>query len=260
MPADTQIAIVNESTVVTDAEVQHVTNALQVQVHRDYLAAWGRDADLTFYPAGKTPPAPSWLIAILDVADVQGAGGYHDLTQAGLPLGKVFAKTNKDAGDAWSVAFSHELLEMLGDSDINQCVFLPHGNGGVLLAYENCDAVEADQYGYKIDDVLCSDFVYPSWFWTIPAPAGTTFDHMGHCTSQFQILPGGYIGVYEIGYGRGWTQLTAQRGCFTLHHPADFALALEDVAPYHARPQVGSRREKRQTPRHHWLRSTAPRP
>jgi hypothetical protein len=43
----------------------------------------------------------------------------HDTTPDGLPLGKVFAGTDKAFGTQWTVTASHELLEMLGDPAIN---------------------------------------------------------------------------------------------------------------------------------------------
>jgi hypothetical protein len=41
--------------------------------------------------------------------------GYHDLTNEGLPLGKVFAGSDMVNGYNWTVTASHELLEMLID-------------------------------------------------------------------------------------------------------------------------------------------------
>ena len=58
--------------------------------------------------------------------------GYHDLTTTGLPIGKVFAKTTFDAGDLVSVTLSHEVLETLGDPDINLIV----QKGSRAYAYE----------------------------------------------------------------------------------------------------------------------------
>ena len=56
----------------------------------------------------------------------------------------------------------------------------------------------------------------------------------------FQLLKGGYIGIYDVTSGSGWQQITAQLG------------------PRHrrVRPPVGSRRERRRTPKHDWQRST----
>jgi hypothetical protein len=235
------ISVINASTVLSDADVQKVVPALQTQVHRDFAPAWGIDADLTFVPHGKRPAANTWWLVVLDNSDQAGALGYHDITRQGLPLGKVFAKSDMQYGLQWSVTASHELLEMLADPDINLTAFvqkdLQHGR---LFAYEVCDAVEADELGYQIDGVQVSDFVFPSWFESFRKKDATQFDYCNLVKEPFQLLKGGYIGVYDVNGGGGWVQLTA------------------DLSPqvYAARPKVGTRRERRRTPRDQWLKST----
>jgi hypothetical protein len=240
--SDIHIAVLNRSTVLTDHRVQPVVAALQTQVHRDWAPVWGNDADLSFVPARTQPEPGSWWLVILDDSDQAGALGYHDLTTEGLPIGKVFAHSDLTAGLQWSVTASHELLEMLGDPDINLTAFVqPDATSGTLYAYEVCDSCEADQYGYAIDSVTVSDFVYPPWFESFRSPGSIQFDHGKHITAPFQLLPGGYIGAFDLTAGTGWHQLTAQ------------TTALQRAM----RARVGSRRERRRTPRDHWLRSEA---
>src|SRR5262249_55064263 len=112
----------------------------------------------------KKPSAQSWWIAVLDDSDVADALGYHDVTKAGLPVGKVFAKTDLQAGSSVSATLSHELCEMHGDPDINLIAFVETGPHAGMYAYETADPVEADDLGLRIDGVLLSDFVYPSYF------------------------------------------------------------------------------------------------
>jgi hypothetical protein len=235
------ISVINASTVLSDADVQKVVPALQTQVHRDFAPAWGIDAELNFVPHGKRPAPNTWWLAVLDNSDQAGALGYHDITRQGLPLGKVFAKSDMQFGLQWSVTASHELLEMLADPDINLTAFVQKDmQHGRLFAYEVCDAVEADELGYQIDGVLVSDFVFPSWFESFRKSNGTQFDYCKLVKESFQLLKGGYIGVYDVNGGGGWVQLTA------------------DPSPhvYAARPKVGTRRERRRTPRDQWLKST----
>ena len=240
--ADIKISVINESTVVTDAEVTAAVQDLQTQVSRDFAMAWGIDADLIFVGSGSQPQSGSWWLVILDNSDQAGALGYHDLTNEGLPLGKVFAATDKQFGANWTVTASHELLEMLGDPDINLTALVQSGDTtGRLYAYEVADACEADNYGYTIGNTLVSDFVFPAWFQSF-APRGTQLDQQSHIQQPFEILPGGYIGVFDITNGSGWQQLTGQ----------------EAMATSASRPRVGSRRERRRTSRHAWLRSDRP--
>jgi len=48
-----QIAVINATTVLTDAALQSMVDAVQTQVHRDFLPAWGVDAALHFVPKGE---------------------------------------------------------------------------------------------------------------------------------------------------------------------------------------------------------------
>jgi hypothetical protein len=235
-----QISIINESTVLPDAEVLPVVAALQKQVTNDFRPVWGTDAELTLVSRGAQPPNGSWWLVLLDDSDQANALGYHDLTSDGLPIGKVFAGSDLKAGTSWTVTASHELLEMLGDPNINLTVFVQNSNtAGTLFAYEVCDACEDDTLGYSIDNVLLSDFIYPAWFESFRAEGSTQFDRMNKIQTPFQLLAGGYIGTFNVNSGSGWTQLTAEKRPTTLQN----------------RGAVGTRRERRNTPRDLWVNS-----
>ena len=239
-PVTTQISVINESTVLTDAEVTPVVIALQQQVTNDFRPVWGIDAELKMIPQG-TPATPgTWWLVILDDSDQAGALGYHDLTPDGLPMGKVFAGSDLKAGDSWSVTASHELLEMLADPNINLTVFVQDANTtGTLYAYEVCDACEDDSLGYTINNVQVSDFVYPAWFESFRTEGSTQFDRMNQIKDPLQLLAGGYIGVFSVTGGSGWQQQTAEKTPLNLRH----------------RGHVGSRRERRSVAREQWLTS-----
>jgi hypothetical protein len=238
--ADIQVAIINASTVLKDSDVQAIVPALQTQVHGDFAPAWGVDADLTFVGTGGTPASGSWWLTVLDNSDQAGALGYHDLTDEGLPMGKAFAGTDIQGGNSWTTTVSHELLEMLGDPDVDLCAYAQKDSGGMILyAYEVCDACEADASGYKIDGVLVSDFVYPAWFESFRKPGSTQFDHGKLITQPFQLLADGYISQFDTSNTDGWTQAAAQ----------------QKMGRYSMRAPVGSRRERRRTPRRHWMAS-----
>jgi hypothetical protein len=236
------VIIVNHSTVVKDVDVSAWTKALQIQVTRDFFPAWGVDAKLTSLPHGKNAPAGNWVLSILDNADQADALGYHDITPDGLPLGKVFAKTTLDDKGSVSVTTSHELLEMLGDPDINLVAELDDGSGkpSKFYGYEVCDACEDDSFGYKIDGVLVSDFVYPAYFESFRKPKSTQFDYGKKITAPFTLLKGGYISVLDLGnLSEGWQQLTPTKS--------------DLLAAIHSRARIGSRRERRRISRAHWI-------
>jgi hypothetical protein len=144
------------------------------------------------------------------------------------------------AGTSWTVTASHELLEMLADPNVNLTVFVQNSNtAGMLYAYEVCDACEDDSYGYQIDNILLSNFVYPTWFESFRAEGSTQFDRLNKIQSPLGLLSGGYIGVFNVNSGSGWTQETAEK------HPTNLR----------NRGTVGTRRERRNTPHDLWVNS-----
>lgn len=248
MSSKIKVVIKNFSSVVTDTELKKSLHAFQKQVSHDFASSWGIDASLELVPTSHEPPANAYLLYVFDNADQAGVLGYHDLGQAGQPLGKVFAKTTLDFGGKWSVTFSHELLEMLVDPNINLTAF--DEDGGRAYMYEVCDAVEADSLGYDIDGVTVSDFVLPGWFEPTHVTDGEAFAFKSKVPAPFALLEGGYIGYYDLVAG-GWFQLTARRAV----DARKLAPQAAAVPSYDARPRVGSRRERRRTPKLQWLRS-----
>jgi hypothetical protein len=235
-----QISVINESTVLADEDVAPVVAALQKQVTNDFGPVWGAAAQLGIVPKGTQPPNGNWWLVLLDDSDQANALGYHDLTSEGLPMGKVFAASDLKAGTSWTVTASHELLEMLGDPNINLTVFVQNANtAGVLYAYEVCDACEDDSLGYQIDNVLLSDFVYPAWFESFRTEGSTQFDRMNKIQNPFQILINGYIGVFTVNSGSGWAQQTQEK------RPSNVL----------NRGAVGTRRERRNIPHELWINS-----
>src|SRR5256714_2079747 len=234
---DRDVAVLNRSTVATDEEVEGITGALQQQADRDFAPAWGVRTSLTFLPKGVTDGWQGrWNVVVLDTSDEANALGYHDLPPDGLPLGKCFAKTDQMVGAQLSVTMSHELLEMLGDPDVN---LQAADENGRIYAYETCDAVEADDIGYEIDGVLVSDFVFPEWFVASLRGHDVQFDQERKVSEPFELAPGGYIPVTDV-WPPDWQQIQAQG------EPAKDPLQ---------RPRVGSRPERRRTGRSRWQRS-----
>ena len=199
------IAVMNESTAITDTKIHHMLKAFETQWNRDLSPAWGIDqASFTFVKAGDQPPSGAWWLIWLDDSDQADALAYHDLTDEGLPLSKVFVKTVEGDNASLSVAASHELCEMAVDPTIN---LASQDAQGTFWAYETADPVEADEYGYKIDGVLVPDFVLPSWFDFKGSRA--PYDFTENCTAAFQVLSGGYAQRYDE--SQGWVQINARR-------------------------------------------------
>lgn len=204
-----KIAIINQATV-SFGDLSSIVQALQIQVNRDFAPAWQEDCDLVIL-SSKTDDYES--LAILDNADQAGALGYHDLSQNGYPVGKVFVRVSVQAGEEVSTVISHELLEMLGNAHVDKIVKNP--KNGYQYAVETADAVEAESY--SINNIKVSNFVYPAWF-NAQAPANAKLDHLGNCATPFKINPGGYMPVQVNGK---WTQIFGSQEAFERYHRKD---------------------------------------
>jgi len=209
--------------------------AIQIQLDRDYSPIWGETAHL-IAPANANVTNPLWEEChIFDVSDNAGALGYHELTTHGQPIGKVFAKSDLDAGDKVSVTLSHELLEMMGDPFVNNGVLIQQDDGTtVFYCLENADTVEDDSFAYQINGVYVSNFAYPDWWRLGAVPRWGKYDFLGVLNSPLQLALGGYIGVWKS--NGGWSQLD------------NFGQHRKDKTKYH-------RWEVRQKPHHHRRRS-----
>ncbi len=208
--ANIVLALKNQSTVVTDAELVKAAAALQIQLDRDWLPLWHSTAKIVVLDRTQPVPAGAWPIYIMDTSDMSDALGYH-YNVRGTPYGRVFAKTGIDNGYAWTITLSHEIVEIMGNPLVNATVLrMNSANSATLYMMETGDPVEADNLGYKIDGIALSDFVTPAWFDVEATVRGTRYDFAGHCTAPFQILPGGYMSVMNLPGPLTWTSINAR--------------------------------------------------
>lgn len=218
------IAVINEATAISDAEVEAMIAAFQQQWNQDLAKAWPIEAaDFAFVPKSNQPPAGNWWAVFLDNSDQAGALAYHDLTNEGLPIAKVFVKTILADNALVSVGATHEFCEMAVDPWLNSAYQDP--NTGTFWAGEVCDPVEDDSYGYKIGNVTVTDFVTPNWF--AHQNAQGAIDAQNHVSAAFQILSGGYAQKWDA--NAGWQQVTG-------------AKAMDSIR---AHAPLGSRRDRR---------------
>ena len=200
------ISILNQSTLVSNADAATMTEAIAAQVRLDAAPLWDREAAaVVFYTDPSAIPAEAHGIAIVDtIADQpQGVLGFHTEDRGGKLWGIVAVKPELDNGGQtttgdWSVSsvLSHEVLEMFIDPNCN--LWANNGRGAVY-SYEVCDPVEAPTYA--VNGVSVSNFVTPAWFDPL-APATAQFDKLGKLHTAFSIVKGGYVVYSSTGQPR----------------------------------------------------------
>lgn len=215
LDAMSSIAVVNQSTLVSDADVRLMVKAVAFQLAHHVAPAWERTKpQVVISPTPQAAPLGASVIGIFDDADQPGVLGWHTEDPGGRSFGRVFARPVLDNGGdtltkALSVAsvLSHEAIEWFIDPHVQ--LWADDANGS-LYAVEACDPVEAATYvievrkpgpqprvGHGITKVTVSDFVTPAYFDPLADPAGP-FSYLRAVTKPFALAAGGYV-VFEKG-------------------------------------------------------------
>src|SRR5262249_29489483 len=167
-----RISVLN-FTSIPDEAVQAVIRVVNRQISEDFEPYWGKGAALRL--EGKSRLRPSIqspadmrgdaILYLSDSFNVNGSLGYHDLNFPGIPYGFVYTWLSWRLGERWTVTFSHEALELIGDPHANRLVAGPHPEYPSVEVYfwnEMCDAVQEETY--EIDGVEVSNFLLPLYF------------------------------------------------------------------------------------------------
>ncbi len=200
----THFALVNESTLINDAQAATMAHAVNYQLAAHVAPSWERVApSMTFYPKGHAPPTNCVVFHLVDeTPEAPDALGYHD-EQNDRPYARIGCKAVFEGGGtaltgplSVSSVLSHEAAEAFGDLDVNGWRDM---NDGRQTAEELCDAVQGDAYDIHIDGmaVAVSNFLLPAWF-DRQAKRGP-FDYLGKLHGPFTMTHGGYLIVRKAG-------------------------------------------------------------
>jgi hypothetical protein len=190
-----RIALIDTTGHILDEEVARVAAAIDVQVRRDVSCFWPVDAVITALPHASLLGPGVWPVFIVLETDDNSAGFHRTVHQQ--PYSEVVDGPN------WSIAASHEILEMLVDPSGNRLLAAPaisvsdqgdvHEAAGTMeYLLEICDPSEDPQFAYEIDGVLVSDFYTPEFFDAFAAP-GVRYSFRGAITHPRRVCPGGYL-------------------------------------------------------------------
>jgi hypothetical protein len=190
-------------------DVAKVSAAIQKQIIRDFSPIWSIEATIDPFPRPEDVPVDYWPLYVVDTFQ---SGGQHR-TRNNQPFGLVAA------GSSWSLAASHEALEMLVDPAGNRLVAgASPVNGQVRVEFlvEVCDPCQSENEAYTVNGILVSDFCTPDYF----DPAGVTgarYSYTGRVTAPHQVLPGGYLSWLDPATGE-WFQQNRMSGNDTVRN------------------------------------------
>ena len=192
-----QVGLVDTTGDLDPELVQSVAAALNIQVTRDLPQFWNIKATVSYLSNPHKIPASVWPVQLVKTLP-PGEGGFH-LDKHKQPYSKVIATPK---GESWTIAASHEVLEMLVDPYGNRLQSsvaieikgkkIVDGTGQFGYLVEACDPCEDDRYGYTINGVVVSDFITPHYYDPLET-SGTRYSFTGAIKAPRQILPGGYI-------------------------------------------------------------------
>lgn len=227
-----KIAIVNQSTSVSNNDFYCMVAAARLQISNEFSWAWGTErgpADIEIYSDVNSIPDGYWVVTIVDDPEQSSYFGYHVNT---TPVSQsiIFADTiinygcpvlhdpNDPAFFTVSSVLCHELLEMIVDPCVNDWWDGPgltldgHVYPIVSYAAEVCDPVYFGVYTKTISgdiglssplsspvDVNVCNFIYPAWK-DVYADSSSQFDQMEVLTAPFSLDSGGYMLVRNAAY------------------------------------------------------------
>jgi hypothetical protein len=223
MPLIDHVALVSLTRTVSTRHLLQVGAAVQKQVIRDLAPLWGIRATVDAFERLEDIPndyhpvvlfgEPDELLPQLEfkVGDI-GASRLVEQFQAGRIGGiHLNAFTRQPFSlikveDGWSVAVSHETVEMLIDPYGNRLIGAAHPldpEERVKYLVEVCDPVQT--VGYTVNGWLVSDFYTPRFFDPVHNPAAF-YSFTGAIDRPLQLVDGGYIswidprdsGLYQL--------------------------------------------------------------
>ena len=192
------LGLVSLTSAVSFVDVAPVSAAIQKQLARDFNPLWSVDATIDPFPTLADVPSDYWKIMIVDTFK---RGGQHKVRHQ-QPYALVAA------GASWSLAASHEALEMLADPSGNRTIAAPSpvdGQGRVDFLVEVCDPCQGDEFAYAVNGILVSDFYTPNYFDPVTSPS-VRYSFCGAIRQPRQVLPGGYLSWREPSSGDWYQQ------------------------------------------------------
>lgn len=258
------VALVPRGVDVSPALLALVSSAIQIQLIRDVGPAWGIQATCTAYPSLQDVP-PHYAMVFL-VSEAKGRAGLHFRPEH--PDEPPFALVTFSPGGMWSVAASHEIIELLIDPTGNRLVGGSdprNSSQSVSFLAEACDPCQDVMFAYQVDHehpALVSDFCLPSFYGLGTQAAPYSFRRS--ILAPLSVANGGYLSWRDA--DGNWFQLRSLGGPTRVIGPLsendilgsgernNFRGALDRFEPGYAGPLASSRKSKRATQKYTAIR------
>ncbi len=203
----------------SDAELATVAQALQQQVIGDVAPIWGVSGVVTAFPEARQVPGGCLPVIIVSADALPTKRRTFHMLAGGVPAALVAYD------DDWTVAASHELIEMLCDPSGIRTIPGPslHAEQGLVeYLMEVCDPCEGSSY--EIDGVRVSDFVTPQYY-GLPSEGGNRYSFRGRLGAPLALHEGGYI-TWRTEHGDVYQAFASGRGEPTIKPLEERPLAL----------------------------------
>lgn len=207
------IILRNKSSSVTSAELEKVVAALNRQIAEHFQPAWDISGTVEIEDPADPVAEPDGVVELHKQPKYES---FH-WDPTGTPTAIVDTEISTWQAEhlrfmQWSVALSHEILEMLTDPDLKRTVVGPHPDADRQVEYcvEICDPVQADVY--SIDGVDVINFVLPAYY-DASTPAGPATNHLGE-----DLAPLGWTKLGEVGF---WDKTVTKNGGYVIYPPYD---------------------------------------
>jgi hypothetical protein len=194
------IALTTLSPQIALSDLCRIAAAVQRQINEDLPRdGWVLSATITALASTQVPNG-YWRISVQPL-DGEALGQHFAVVDlsAGVPFAIV---SDKLGFDDLSVTVSHEALEMLADSSLNQFVAAQVDDvGAAVMLKEICDPCQNNSY--QIDGISVCDFTVSDYY--VRGAAGQWFTHCGESTginAPFGLAVGGSF-VYRKIDGTG---------------------------------------------------------
>lgn len=203
------IAIIPFDVHVTSDTLSAVTSAIQIQLTRDF-APWGRPAICSWFSSLEQMPRGYWPVLLK--REAKGVAGFH-APGAQSDERPPFSIVQYSDDGSWTVAASHEILEMLVDPRGDFFVRGPNpadASQVVEFLVEICDPCQNKAFCYQVDHShwpCVSDFCLPSYYRV--GASGTPYTFRRSVQAPFSTAFGGLLS-YRDG-ANDWWQLSDGR-------------------------------------------------